>query len=282
MALYVVYAVITYIISALLSIYIPHCMRSVDENTIAGFSGGHEPLHKESSPINELKTPENEINTLADETRTLESPKNRKYGFKMSILGGVGTTIGGILALLLVIILSQTLSPADGQTAGLLITTVVGFTTLAGSAVAYFGLPVVPAKERGNWKSWWLELVTPFEDLLSRKNMLALLLSYTIYTDTSFALNSVTSQLYFAEVKPDTLEYSLYTIASNLFQLGCTMGFFGLQIWWPPFNLERWLIVGYGLILIIPIWGSIGLAGNIDFGFRVRGHSHQVVDVYFS
>jgi hypothetical protein len=269
MALYVVYAVITYIISALLSIYIPHCMRSTEENTLAGSSGGSELRHEESITINESKTSTTDMNTFVDESRTLEPPKNRKYGFKMSILGGVGTTIGGILALLLVIILSQTLSPADGQTAGLLITTVVGFTTIVGSAVAHFGLPVVPAKERGNWKSWWLELVTPFEDLLSRKSMLALLLSYTIYTDTSFALNSVTSQLYFAEVKPNALEFSLYTIASNLFQLGCTMGFFALQIWWPPFNLERWLIVGYGLMLIIPIWGSIGLAGNIDFGFRV-------------
>ncbi|KAM3087033.1 hypothetical protein ACMFMF_000965 [Clarireedia jacksonii] len=220
--------------------------------------------------ISESKTQGNEIYSLADESKTSKPPKNRKYGFKMSILGGVGTTIGGILALLLVIILSQTLSTADGQSAGLLITTVVGFTTLAGSTVAYFGLPVVPAKERGNWKSWWLELVMPFKDLLSRKNMLALLLSFTIYSDTSFALNSVTSQLYFTEVKPNALEFSLYTIAGNLFQFACTMGFFALQVWWPPFRLERWLIVGYGLILVIPIWGCIGLAGNIDFGFKNR------------
>jgi hypothetical protein len=99
--------------------------------------------------------------------------------------------------------------------------------------------------------------------------MAVLLLSYTIYTDTVFALSSVTSQLYFAEVKPDTLEYSLYSLAANIFGVVTSLGFYLWQIWRPPFSLEYWLVIGYALILIVPIWGCIGFANNINFGFKV-------------
>jgi hypothetical protein len=271
MALYVVYAIITYILSSLLCMYIPHCMRIAGEKdgTPTDPAGTQQVLHTEATaPKNETKIIFEESNAFTDATE--KSTTHRKYGFRMSILGGIGTTVGGILGLILVIILAQTLPADQRQTSGLLVTTVVGFITLAGSVVAYFGLPIVPPKPDGNWKTWWLELLTPLRDLLYRKNMLVLLLSYTIYVDTVFALSSVTGQLYFIEVAPDALEYSLYTLAGSLFQLVCSLGFFFLQIYRPPFNLERWLIIGYGLIIIIPIWGCIGLARNIDFGLKVR------------
>ena len=113
----------------------------------------------------------------------------------MPIWGAISTAVGGILALVVVIIPFQTLPGAEGQSAGLLVTTVVGFLTNAGSIVTYLGLPAIPAKPRKDWKAWWIELFTPLKDLLQRRNMAVLLLSYTIYTDTVFALSSVTSQL---------------------------------------------------------------------------------------
>ncbi|KAG9235081.1 autophagy-related protein 22-like protein [Amylocarpus encephaloides] len=267
MALYVVYAVITYILSALLCMYIPHCMRAAKHKPPLNLSGTQQTLNKITMLSIEVKIANNE---LEDETKIVKPITHRKYGLKMSILGGIGTTVGGILALVLVIILSQTLSGESGQTAGLLITTVFGFVTILGSVIAYLGLPVVSAKESQNWKVWWLELFTPFRDLLHRKNMLVLLLSYTIYTDTVFALNSVTAQLYFTEIKPDTLEYSLYAMSGNIFIFICSSAFYVLQIWRPPFKLEYWLVLGYALILVVPIWGCIGLGDNINFGFKKR------------
>lgn len=271
MALYVVFSVISYILASLFNMFIPHCMRT---------AGQEEPIDEPSlqqtpsdddakTPSNETKTMKTEINIFVNGTQTSEPTTSRKYGFKMSILGGIGTFAGGTLALVLVIILSQTLPSADRQTAGLLVTTVVGCITILGSIVAYLGLPVIPAKPGKDWKAWWRELFTPFQDLLQRKNMLVLLLSYTIYTDTTLVLSSVTSQLYFTEVKPDILEYSLYSLAGNIFGVVCTLGFYLLQNWRPPFNLEYWLILGYALILVVPLWGCIGLANNISFGMKV-------------
>ena len=279
MALYVVYAVATYVLSALLNMYIPHCMRIVGEEGSDGASG----LQRRSieggiQTINDTKMSTGEVNEFVKKTEALEPPAApRKYGFKMSIAGGVGTSVGGIVALILVIILAQTLPVTEGQTAGLLITTVFGFITILGSIVLYLGLPAVPAKPSKDWKDGWLGLLTPFRDLLQRKNMLLLLLSYTIYTDTSFALNSVTAQLYFTEVKPDTLEYSLYTIAANIFILVCTLGFYILQKWRSPFRLEYWLVIGYALILVVPLWGCIGLADSINFGYKVTGFFPRAV-----
>ncbi|KAE9381972.1 hypothetical protein N431DRAFT_16241 [Stipitochalara longipes BDJ] len=264
MALYVVYAVITYILTVVFNMFIPHCMRT---------TGEMEPVDSSSSQetsINEAKTPASEIKILPKDTKSSQPSASRKYGFKMSIWGTIGTAIGGILALAVVMILYQTLPSSSGQSAGLLVTTVVGFLTIAGSIVTYLGLPAIPAKPKKDWKAWWIELLTPLKDLFRRKNMAVLLLSYTIYTDTSFALNSVTAQLYFAEVKPDTLEYSLYSMAANIFGVVTSLGFYLLQTWRPPFSLEHWLIIGYALILIVPIWGCIGFADNINFGFKVQ------------
>ncbi len=279
MALYVVYAVVTYILSALLCMYIPHCMRTAGETCPVNSPNKQQIIPESMAPSADEKTTDIELNAVEDESR-LQTTPHRKYGFMMSIMGAVGTTAGGTIALVLVIILAQTLPAADGQTAGLLVTTVVGFITIAGSVVSFLGLPVVPAKSRGQgWKIWWLELFTPFRDLLQRKNMLILLLAYTIYVDTVFALSSVTSQLYYTEVKPDTLEYSLYSLAGNVFQIVTMLAFYFWQIWRPPFSLEHWLILGYALILIVPIWGCIGLA-NVDFGLKVGYDSAQGAEYY--
>lgn len=263
MALYVVYAVVTYILVVVFNMFIPHCMRT------AGQKEHVDAISSQQTFIDETKTPTTDGNTLVDGTKMSKPSNTRKYGFKMSIWGAISTAVGGILAIVVVIILSQTLPGANGQSAGLLITTVVGFITIAGSIVTYLGLPAIPAKPKKDWKAWWMELFTPLKDLFQRKNMAVLLLSYTIYTDTVFALSSVTSQLYFVEVKPDTLEYSLYSMASNFFGVVTTSGFYLWQIWRPPFSLEYWLVIGYSLILIVPLWGCIGLADNINFGFKV-------------
>lgn len=99
--------------------------------------------------------------------------------------------------------------------------------------------------------------------------MAVLLLSYTIYVDTVFALNSVTGQLYYVQVLPDTLEFTLYSMVFTIFGAVTTLAFYLLQVWRPPFRLEYWLVIGYAIILIIPIWGCIGFVDNIDFGFKV-------------
>ena len=61
----------------------------------------------------------------------------------------------------------------------------------------------------------------------------------------------------------------LYTLAGNISSLVRLVGFYLLQIWRPGFDLEYCLIFGHTLILIIPLWGCISLADNLDFGFQV-------------
>jgi MFS-type transporter involved in bile tolerance (Atg22 family) len=263
MALYVIYAVITYIITVVFNMFIPHCMRTAGGDDLINASSSQQAFDDEA------KTSNTNVNALEGGIKTSKSSKIRKYGFMMSIWGSISTAAGGVLALVVVIILSQTLPGEDGQSAGLLVTTVVGFITIAGSIVTYLGLPDIESKPKKDWKAWWVELATPLKDLLQRRNMTVLLLSYTIYTDTVFALNSIISQLYFAEIQPNTLEYSLYSMAFTIFGAVTTLAFYLWQIWRPPFSLENWLVIGYALILIIPIWGCIGLADNVNFGFKV-------------
>jgi len=81
--------------------------------------------------------------------------------------------------------------------------------------------------------------------------------------------------------KLDTLEYSLYLMAGNIFGVVCTLDFYLLQIWRLPFSLEYWLVLAYALILIVPIWGCIGLADNNNFGFK-GSHSFYSVGPCFS
>lgn len=99
--------------------------------------------------------------------------------------------------------------------------------------------------------------------------MAALLVSYTIYTDTTYAISSVTSQLFVLEVMPGTLEISLYALASTISGVICTVGFMAIRPY-VPIRLETWLLIGYGIMILIPVWGSIGLSASVvNFGFKV-------------
>ena len=158
MALYVVYAVVTYMITVVFNMLIPHCMRTAGENDSTNVSSLDQTSNDES------KTPTLSMDILVDETNLSQPSTPRKYGFKMSIWGTINTALGGILALAVVMILYRTLPPSSGQSAGLLVTTIVGFLTIAGSIITYLGLPVIPAKSKKDWKAWWIELFTPLKD----------------------------------------------------------------------------------------------------------------------
>ncbi|KAI1846241.1 hypothetical protein JX265_010618 [Neoarthrinium moseri] len=251
-ALYVVFGVVTSILIALLNIYIPHCMRAAGHDLAA-----------------------NQLDEPSKPSHAYESPKEgkaRKYGFAMTIFGMLANNISAALILAIVAILSGTLVGASQQSAGLLVTTVVGFVTVVAAVGSFLGLPALSAKPwptNSPWTTAIVGILTPFKQLLRRKNMLFLLLAYTIYSDTNFALSSIISQLYFAEVHPDTLEFSLYILASNLFTVICTLAFY-LVHRKLQFKLEKGLILGYGLILIVPIWGCIGIADQDKFGDKHR------------
>lgn len=247
-ALWVIYGLLTFIFMALLNVYIPHCMRIVEE------------------------TADPNEQPVEDTNQITSDGRGQRYGFVMSIFGQVASSVSGVLMLVIVIILTVTLPASSGQNAGLSVTTVSGFVTIAGSVVCYFGLPDLPTKTLPpghGWKWVLLELILPFRDLLlRRKNMLFLLVGYTVYTDSLFALSSVTGQLFYVEIKPSTLEFSLYSIAGPIMNGVCSLVFYYLQRW-ARWNLEKCLIAGYFLILIVPIWGCIGLSA-VDFGLKVR------------
>jgi hypothetical protein len=113
-----------------------------------------------------------------------------------------------------------------------------------------------------------LTVLAPFRDLAKRRSMAILLVSFTIYTDTTYAISSVTSQLFVLEVLPGTLEISLYALASTISGVICSVGFMALRPY-VPIRLETWLLIGYGIMILIPVWGTIGFA-NVSFGFKVR------------
>lgn len=221
------------------------------------------------------------VNDSSNSTEDIESinPRKpnfqRKYGFFMSIMGAVGTALAGAIALLVTIIVMKTVPAENSQSAGLLITTIVGFITIIGAGVAYFGLPNVPSKDTSGKSlvKWGVQVFVPFKDLMKRKNMFVMLLSFTIFNDVLLAMGSVTGQLFFIEIVPDALETSLYSLAGLFFQIAGTLGFFFLQAYKPPFRLEYMMIFGYALILIVPIWGCIGLKAGLNFGFKVCGPS---------
>lgn len=97
--------------------------------------------------------------------------------------------------------------------------------------------------------------------------MAILLISYTIYNDTAFAIASVVSQLFILESKPDTLEISLFALAATVSGAIGAIGFFYIRAL-VPFRLEYWLLVCYGIMVLVPAWGMIGLA-DVNFGFKV-------------
>jgi hypothetical protein len=253
-ALYVVFGVITFVLVALLNIYIPHCMRQVNEHVNAA---QEVPSDNDGSP---------------QAAKSVQNKKARRYGFAMSLFGQLGVYIAGALMLIITTILSATLSSSSSQSAGLLVTTIIGFVTIAGSVICYLGLPTLPTKAlpTGSGITAILQsMLLPFRDLLvRRKNLLLLLVAYTVYTDTTFALSSITGQLFFAELRPSTLEFSLYTLAGTLFAIFSILVFFFLQRW-AHLLLEPCLLAGYCLLILVPAWGCIGLA-SVDFGFKVR------------
>lgn len=89
-------------------------------------------------------------------------------------------------------------------------------------------------------------VLAPFRDMSKRRSMAALLVSYTIYTDTTYAISSVTSQLFVLEVMPETLEISLYALTSTISGVTCTVGFMAIRPY-VPIRLETWLLIGYGI-----------------------------------
>ncbi|CZS88014.1 uncharacterized protein RCO7_00983 [Rhynchosporium graminicola] len=181
-----------------------------------------------------------DIKPREDGASTTKASISRKYGFKMSIFGKFGTAMGGIIALLVVIILYKTIPGTDGQSAGLLVTMIVGFLTIIGAIGAYLGLPAVPARPKDNWKAWWAELFTPLK---------------VVFCGDS------------------TGNTRIYAIYDGYYDFGAitTLAFYSLQVWRPPFKIEHWLVIGYSLVLVIPIWGCIDFADDINFGFKNRG-----------
>ncbi|KAF2171428.1 hypothetical protein M409DRAFT_18545 [Zasmidium cellare ATCC 36951] len=253
--LQIVFTIVTNMLVAILNIYIPYCMRVSQAQSSSVRQEGDNPV------------------VAPEETYTDDVKANKRtFGFKMSVKGALANSIGALVMYVIVIIITETLPEGKVQSPGLLITTVCGFITVAGAAVTYLGLPKIPSVHSGLLKQGpfepLIEFLRPFRDLLVRRSMAALLISYTIYTDSTYAVASVTSQLFVTEVRPGTLEISLYALTSTISGVVCTV----LFLWVRPFvpiKLETWLLVGYGLLILIPVWGCIGFA-DVDFGFKER------------
>lgn len=169
MGVHVAFFIVTLIIVALLNIYIPHCMREVgkkDDRPEGIDNNGGRPLVLPKSRFL-LTSPLGEAGA-----------KRRRYGFSMTVFGTINSIAGGVVMLVITIILSTTLDGAAAESrydrsctfdaaslpnssSGLIVTTAVGFVTVAGSAVAYAGLPILPSKSTSklteNWSQPLLE-----------------------------------------------------------------------------------------------------------------------------
>ncbi|KAM0707711.1 hypothetical protein Q7P35_004358 [Cladosporium inversicolor] len=241
----IAFTITTSILVAVLNIYVPYCMRTAATSS--------------------MKSAREDANVVDQ-----SASKKRTYGFLMSIKGAFANSIGALVMYIIVIIITQT--TMNVQSPGLLVTSIIGFVTIAASAVTFMGLSRIPAKDSSVLKHGILRPVTeflaPFRDLSKRRSMAVLLISFTIYTDTTYAISSVTSQLFILELLPGTLEISLYALASTISGVICSVGFMALR---PhvPIRLETWLLIGYGIMILIPVWGAIGFA-NVSFGFKLR------------
>ena len=113
-ALYVLFNIVTLILIAVLNIYIPYCMRQ-NYKEGAVLQGNREiptmVLLVSYLHITEGSRPA-DINPLSSDTATTAK---RRYAFNMSIFGSVAVSVGGILAYVITIILSQTLSGTAAQ-----------------------------------------------------------------------------------------------------------------------------------------------------------------------
>ena len=239
-ALPILFNIATNILVALLNIYIPYCMR---QHVVA--------------------------NTTAT-SEEVQGATKRTYGFKMAALGAVANSAGALVMYCIVIAIQETTTNVTSP--GLLVTTIVGFITIPAAAVCYFGLPKIPAKPkselRGGVAGPLIEFFGPFKDMYKRRSMTLLLVTYTIYIDTQYAVASVVGQLYYAEVKPGVLEYTLYSLSSTICGVLCSILFLWLR---PitPIRLEVWLLIGYGVLALTGVWGCIGFA-DVNFGYKVR------------
>jgi MFS-type transporter involved in bile tolerance (Atg22 family) len=174
----------------------------------------------------------------------------------------LNNNIAATLILVIIIILSSTLLATSQQSAGLLVATIVGFITVVAAIPSFFGLPQLPTKPYPTTHQWFTALVQaflPFKELIKKPNILLMLLAYTVYTATTFARGLSIGQLYYAEIQPGTLEVSLYSLATYISFIICTITFcLGHRQW--NFSLEKCFLLGYAIVLIVPLWGCIGVA----------------------
>lgn len=113
-ALYVLFNIVTLILIAVLNIYIPHCMRQkYKEGAVLQGDRKILPLDLAGPCLHVIEgIRPADVTPLSSDTAT---SARRRYAFNMSIFGSVAVSIGGILAYVVTIILSQTLSGTAAQ-----------------------------------------------------------------------------------------------------------------------------------------------------------------------
>lgn len=89
MALYVVYAVITYVIVVAFNMFIPHCMRTSAELDAAMRGPAPKMASFQAGPGNDAKAPVADANSVERQANLADTDpaESRGYGFKMSIWG---------------------------------------------------------------------------------------------------------------------------------------------------------------------------------------------------
>ncbi|EGP84763.1 uncharacterized protein MYCGRDRAFT_95601 [Zymoseptoria tritici IPO323] len=138
-ALSIVFTIATNILVAVLNIYVPYCMR---ENAAAIKASTRSHGHPNVLPS--PPSPPSSSNAPIGNA-SVESSEKRTYGFKMTVIGSFANSIGALIMYIIVIIITETTKNVNAP--GLLVATTVGFITVAGASVVYFGLPRLPAKD---------------------------------------------------------------------------------------------------------------------------------------
>lgn len=113
-ALYVLFNIVTLILIAVLNIYIPYCMRqNYDESKVLQAEGELYTRDRNSAFLYiAAKVRPADVTPLSSDTAT---SARRRYAFNMSVFGSLAVSIGGVLAYIVTIALSQTLSGAAAQ-----------------------------------------------------------------------------------------------------------------------------------------------------------------------
>lgn len=140
--------------------------------------------------------------------------ERRDYGFAMSTFGIVCQSGSSLIVSTISTGLSNSVSPSSAQDTGNLLTTIFGFLTMAAVVPSYFGLPKIPTRRRAGSFS---ELIFPLKGMMSRKNAVFLLLSYSVYTGVAVALYSNLFQIFATVLLPSPLHFSLYSLSSPIF-----------------------------------------------------------------